>query len=94
MALTFFLIGNLVIVGLSVANAFEPAKLLTRQKMRAVVTYEIDYDTFYKDAEQIEDEDLELDENEILEDLHPIDTYNEMQDFIEEEQNKDLESDL
>ena len=61
LALTFFLIGNLVIVGLSVANASESAKMLTRQKMRAVVTYEIDYDAFYKDAEQIEDEDERTD---------------------------------
>ena len=61
LALTFFLIGNLVIVGLSVANASESAKLLTRQKMRAVVTYEIDSDAFYKDAEQIEDEDERTD---------------------------------
>ena len=50
-------------------------------------------DSEKEDLEDIEDEDLELDENEILEDLHPIDTYNEMQDFIEEEQNKDMESD-
>ena len=55
--LTFFLIGNLVIIGLSVANASESAKILTRKKMRAVVSYTIDYDTFYKDADAIEDED-------------------------------------
>ena len=55
--ITFFVIGNFVIIGLSVAQASESAKTLTRQKMRAVVTYEIDYDKFYKDAEMIEDED-------------------------------------
>lgn len=57
MILTFFLIGNLVIIGLSVANASETAKVLTRKKMRAVVSYSIDYDAFYKDGEAIEDED-------------------------------------
>lgn len=55
--ITFFVIGNFVIIGLSVAQASESAKTLTRQKMRAVVTYTIDYDKFYKDAEMIEDED-------------------------------------
>lgn len=57
LAITFFLIGNLVIVGLSVANASNTAKTLTRQKMRAVVNYEIDYDAYYKDADKIADED-------------------------------------
>lgn len=55
--ITFFVIGNFVIIGLSVAQASESAKTLTRQKMRAVVTYTIDHDKFYKDAEMIEDED-------------------------------------
>lgn len=55
--LTFFLIGNLVIIGLSVAKASDSAKTLARQKMRAVITYQIDYDKYYYDAEQIEDED-------------------------------------
>lgn len=57
LALTFFVIGNFVIVGLSVSTATESAKTLTRQKMRAVVTHEIDYNAFYTAAEQIEDED-------------------------------------
>lgn len=55
--ITFFVIGNFVIIGLSVAQASESAKTLTRQKMRAVVTYEIDYQKFNYDADQIEDED-------------------------------------
>ena len=50
-------------------------------------------DSEKEDLEDVDDEDIELDENEILEDLHPIDTYNEMQDFVEEEQLIDLESD-
>ncbi|MGM9958983.1 MAG: ABC transporter permease [Erysipelotrichaceae bacterium] len=55
--ITFFVIGNFVIIGLSVAQASESAKTLTRQKMRAVVSYVVDYDKFYRDADQIEDED-------------------------------------
>lgn len=55
--ITFFVIGNFVIIGLSVATASDSAKILTRKKMRAVVKYEVDYDKFYKDGEAIEDED-------------------------------------
>lgn len=55
--LTFFVIGNFVIIGLSVANASESAKTLTRQKMRAVVKYELDYNAIWKYTETIEDED-------------------------------------
>ena len=43
---TFFMIGNLVIIGLGVSYASDNAKTLTRQKMKPVVTYEIDYDAF------------------------------------------------
>lgn len=57
LTLTFFLIGNLVIIGLGIANASENAKILTRQKMRAVVTYELDYEKIWEYAETIEDED-------------------------------------
>ena len=57
LTLTFFLIGNLVIIGLGIANASENAKILTRQKMRAVVTYELDYTKIYEYANTIEDED-------------------------------------
>ena len=57
LTLTFFLIGNLVIIGLGVSNASESAKILTRQKMRAVVTYELDYNKIYEYVESIEDED-------------------------------------
>jgi ABC-type lipoprotein release transport system permease subunit len=55
--LTFFLIGNLVIIGLGVSNAAESAKILTRQKMRAVVTYKIDYDKINQYVMQLTDED-------------------------------------
>lgn len=57
LSLTFFLIGNLVIIGLGVSNASESAKILTRKKMRAVVTYSIDYDEIWKYTDSIEDED-------------------------------------
>ena len=57
LVLTFFLIGNLVIIGLGVSSASESAKTLTRQKMRAVVTYELDNDKIWRYADSITDED-------------------------------------
>ena len=57
LVITFFVIGNFVIIGLGVANAAENAKTLTRQKMRAVVTYGIDYDAIWKYVDSLEDED-------------------------------------
>ncbi len=57
LVLTFFLIGNLVIIGLGVSNASESAKILTRQKMRAVVTYRIDYDKIMRYMNELTDED-------------------------------------
>lgn len=55
--ITFFFIGNLVIIGLGVANAADDAKTLTRKKMRAVVTYEVDYDAIMKYTDTITDQD-------------------------------------
>ena len=55
--ITFFVIGNFVIVGLGVSSASETAKTLTRQKMRAVVTYGIDYEAVNEYASTITDED-------------------------------------
>ena len=55
--ITFFLIGNLVILGLGISQAADNAKILTRQSMRAAVRYEIDYDAFWQYADNIEDED-------------------------------------
>ena len=55
--LTFFVIGNFVIVGLGVASATENAKTLTRQKMRAVVTYSVDYNKVWQYEETLTDED-------------------------------------
>ncbi|MCR4856127.1 MAG: ABC transporter permease [Erysipelotrichaceae bacterium] len=57
LVLTFFLIGNLVIIGLGVSSASESAKILTRQKMRAVVTYAIDYNKVWQYADSLTDED-------------------------------------
>ena len=54
---TFFLIGNLIIVGLGVYGASKSAKILTRKKMRAVVTYQIDNDKIQQYINSIEDED-------------------------------------
>ena len=57
LTLTFFLIGNLVIIGLGVSNASNSAKILTRKKMRAVVTYSLDYNKIWQYMDAIEDED-------------------------------------
>ena len=57
LAVTFFLIGNLVIIGLGINSAAENAKTLTRQKMRAAVAYELDYVKYNEDANAITDED-------------------------------------
>ena len=47
LAVTFFLIGNLVILGLGISQAAENAKTLTRQRMKAVVSYEVDYEKYW-----------------------------------------------
>lgn len=57
LALTFFLIGNLVILGLGVNNAANNAKKLTRSKMNPVVNYEVNYQAFQKYVDELEDED-------------------------------------
>ena len=55
LAITFFVIGNLVILGLGVSQAADNAKILTRKKMRAVVSYEVDYESWWDYADNIED---------------------------------------
>lgn len=55
--LTFFLIGNLVIIGLGISNAAGQAKTLTRMKMRAVATVSVDYNKIDKYINSLEDED-------------------------------------
>ncbi len=57
LALTFLLVGTLVIVGLGVSNAASQAKILTRQKMRAVATMEVDYSAYYAYINTLQDED-------------------------------------
>lgn len=57
LALTFFVIGNFVIIGLGVSNAASSAKTLTRQKMRAVVEYNLDYSAYWDWADKLEDEE-------------------------------------
>ena len=82
--ITFFVIGNFVIIGLSVAQASESAKTLTRQKMRAVVSYVVDYDKFYRDADQIEDED---ERNKFYENYPKI-TLEDVKDVLKDERVK------
>ncbi len=60
--LVFFLIGNLVIVGLGVSYAAENAKKLTRMKMRPVVTYEVDYEEYQKYIYSVQDDPEKLEE--------------------------------
>ena len=55
--LTFFLIGNLVILGLGISQAAVNAKVLTRMSMRAVVSYEMDSDSYYKYVNSLTDTD-------------------------------------
>ncbi len=55
--ITFFLIGNLVILGLGIAQAADNAKILTRKQMRAAVSYEVDYESYWEYVESLTDED-------------------------------------
>lgn len=55
--ITFFVIGNLVILGLGISQAAENAKVLTRKQMRAVVSYEVDYDAFWHYIDTLTDQD-------------------------------------
>ncbi|NCB33382.1 MAG: ABC transporter permease [Erysipelotrichia bacterium] len=55
--LTFFVIGNLVILGLGISEAAQNAKVLTRKSMRAIVSYELDTDSFYKYADGLSSSD-------------------------------------
>ena len=79
LVITFFVIGNFVIIGLGVANAAEKAKTLTRQKMRAVVTYGIDYNAVWEYAETIEDEE---ERNEFYEKNYPKIKLNDIKDVL------------
>ena len=54
--ITFFLIGNLVIIGLGVSYASENAKKLTRMKMKPAIQYTVDYDAFYRYVRDLDSE--------------------------------------
>jgi len=55
--ITFFILGNLVIVGLGVSQAVADAKSETRKSMRAVVRYDINYDAAYAYGDSLETEE-------------------------------------
>ncbi len=57
--LTFFLIGNFVIIGIGISTAAEQAKVLTRQSMRAVVEYQIDYEAINELTNSMSESELE-----------------------------------
>ena len=78
LTLTFFLIGNLVIIGLGVSNASNSAKILTRKKMRAVVTYSLDYNKIWQYMDSIEDED----EREEFYSNYPRITLSDVMEFL------------
>lgn len=54
--LTFFLIGNFVVIGLGVNAAASNAKILTRKKMNAIVKYNIDFQKYFEEGEKIQDQ--------------------------------------
>ena len=55
--ITFFVIGNLVILGMGVSQASDNAKILTRKKMRAVVSYEVDFTKYWEYVYGLTDSD-------------------------------------
>lgn len=55
--ITFFLIGNLVILGLGVSQAATNAKTLTRKSMRAAVSYEVDWQGYQNYVDTLTDQD-------------------------------------
>ncbi|MEG0077504.1 ABC transporter permease [Anaerorhabdus sp.] len=57
LGITFFMIGNLVLIGLGISDAAESAKTLTRKSMRAVVNYEVDYDKYYEYINTLESDE-------------------------------------
>lgn len=55
--ITFLVIGNFVIIGLGISQAASDAKTLTRKKMRAVVSVNVDYRAIDKYVSELTDED-------------------------------------
>ncbi len=76
--LTFFIIGNFVIIGIGISTAANQAKILTRKSMRAVVEYAVDYDAINEYTSTLSDSELE----EFYQDTE---LYNSMYNLTEEE---------
>jgi len=51
--ITFFVIGNFVILGLAVSKASDNAKVETRKQMKAVVSLDVDFDKYYEDGSEL-----------------------------------------
>lgn len=79
--LTFFLIGNFVIIGLGVSNAAENAKVLTRKKMRAVVSCEANYDKIYQYLDTLSEEE----QNTFWQENRTSLKYQDLQNFMNDE---------
>ena len=81
LVITFFVIGNFVILGLAISNAAEDAKVATRQNMRAVVNYQVDYEKAWQYSEGLTEEEREAFE-------YPRITLEEMKEFSSDERVK------
>lgn len=57
LGITFFMIGNLVLIGLGISDAAESAKTMTRKSMKAVINYEVDYEKYYEYVQTLESEE-------------------------------------
>ena len=57
--LTFFIIGNFVIIGIGISSAANQAKIMTRKSMRAVVEYTVDYEAVNEYISSLSESDLE-----------------------------------
>jgi ABC-type antimicrobial peptide transport system permease subunit len=80
---TFFVIGNFVILGLAISNAANDAKVATRQNMRAVVNYQVDYEKSWEYSET-------LTEEERAEFKYPRITLEEIKEFESDERVKTI----
>lgn len=83
--ITFFVIGNFVIVGLGISSAANTAKVLTRKKMRAVVTYGIDYNKVSEYVMSLEDIDAE---EEFYRHRYPRIAISDVQEVLKDERVK------
>ena len=80
LAITFFLIGNLVIIGLGVSYASENAKKLTRMKMKPAIQYVMDYESFWRYTRTLDDEE----QNEAYMNM-PRATFSTFQKIVQDE---------